>query len=84
MPVIEFVRFLATRYSNLLRIDHNNVIAHVNMWRIHDLVLATQTMCDGGCKTTESVFRGVNNEPVVLNILLSRAFRPHESSVPDF
>ena len=65
MVVIHFVGRLRARHSNLLAVDHDDVIAHVHVRCVLGLVLAAQTMRDLNRQTPESLVFCVNDKPIV-------------------
>ena len=64
---IFFLVHLQARKTNLIGIDHNDVIATVNMGCIRRLVLATQNMCNAGTQTPDYLTLSVYDVPFALN-----------------
>ena len=59
MLVIDLVFFLITGHADFLRIDDDDVVTGIHVWRIFRLVLAAQTRCNLGRKTSQGLPIGV-------------------------
>jgi len=55
--MIQFVLFLSAGYVDFFRVYDNDVVAGVNVGRVHGLMLATQAMGDFTCQTSERLVR---------------------------
>lgn len=64
--VVHFIGGLGTGNTNLLGIDHDDVVTGINMRSVFGLVLATQAGSDLGGQTTQSLTSSVDNVPVAL------------------
>ncbi len=64
MPVVELVLELSAGHANLLGVDHDNIVAGIDMWRVLGLVLTTQAPRDFGRKAAERLAIGVDEIPI--------------------
>ncbi len=67
MGVINLVGGLGTGNTHLLGIDHDDVVAGINVRSVFRLVLATQAASDFGCQTTQGLAGSVDDKPVALD-----------------
>ena len=51
----------------LVSVDHDDVVARIDMRRVFGLVLAAQAQCDFGCKAAEHLIAAIDHVPVALN-----------------
>src|SRR5690606_24417314 len=65
--VVLLVSGLGAGHTNLLCIDHDDVVAGIDVRGVFRLVFATQTGGDFGSQTTQSLASGVDDVPVALN-----------------
>ncbi len=65
--VIHFVLCLITANAYFLRIDHNNIVASINMRSVLRLVLAAQTSGNLSGHTAQSFTFCINNKPVAFD-----------------
>src|SRR5438309_678265 len=64
MVVVDLVGELAPGDTDLLRIDHPDVVAHVHVRAVVSLVLALEAMSDLRGQPPERVVAGVDDEPI--------------------
>jgi hypothetical protein len=62
--VIELVGQLAAGDADLAGVDHDDVIARVDVRRISGLVLAAQARSELRCQATEGLVRRVDHVPI--------------------
>src|SRR2546429_9222752 len=64
MVVVDLVGELAPGDTDLLRIDHHDVVAHVHVRAVVSLVLALEAMSDLRGQPPERLVAGVDDEPI--------------------
>src|SRR5213082_731240 len=64
MVVVDLVGELAPGDTDLLRIDHHDVVAHVHVRAVVSLVLALEAMSDLRGQPPERFVAGVDDEPI--------------------
>jgi len=75
--VVHLVVQLGASDGNLLRVDHDDIIASVDVRSELGLMLAAQTAGDLGRQTTERLVRCINHEPIALDAFRLGAERFH-------
>ncbi|MCY1416353.1 hypothetical protein D9M71_318580 [compost metagenome] len=65
--VVHLVGSFGAGHTHLLGIDHDDVVASVNVRGVFRLVLATQTQGDFSSQTTQGLTSSIDDEPVALN-----------------
>ncbi|MNY63760.1 hypothetical protein D3C86_2007650 [compost metagenome] len=68
MPVVLLVGVLLARKHGLLGVDHDDVVAIVNMRREGGFVLAAQAVRDDGSEATDNEAFGVDDDPLLLHL----------------
>ena len=64
VAVVHLVRPLVPGNTYLFRVDDNNVVAGVDVRRVHRLVLPAQPQRDFRCQPTQSFISSINELPV--------------------
>ena len=77
MVVIYFIGLFTARYPDLIGIDHNNVVASIDMWGVLGLMFATQAAGDFCRQSAQDLVCGINHVPVTLDCLRLCAERLH-------
>ena len=77
VAVVGFSLRLVTGYLDFLCIDHDDVVAGINVRGKFGLMLTTQAASNLGCQTTERFVRSVDNVPVALDGLRLSTERLH-------
>ena len=62
--VISFLCGLVASHTNFLRVNHNDVIAGINVGSIFWFMLTAQACCNFHCQTTQSFTLGVYDKPI--------------------
>ncbi len=66
---VDLGAFLIASEHDLISVDHDDVIATVNVGREDRLVLTTEKLCCFDCDLTEHLIGGVDHIPFALNVL---------------
>ena len=69
VAIVLLVFGLVAGDAQLLDIDHDDVIAGIDVRREDGLVLAAQTVCDLGSQAAEHLVRRIDDKPVVLDFM---------------
>ena len=69
VAAIELLVALHAGENNLFAVDHNDVIAHVDVGRVEGVQLAGEDGGGDGGEASEGLARGVNDKPLALNVL---------------
>jgi hypothetical protein len=80
VPVVELVLALAQRDVELGGVDHDDVVAHVDVRRPDRLVLAPQQRGDLGRDAPEALALGIDDEPRALDVGRFGGEGPHGGS----
>lgn len=75
--VILLLRQLVAGDADLLGIDHNDVIAGVDVWTVDSLVFATQPHGDLGRKPTQHLVGCVDHKPITAHLARLRKYCSH-------
>ena len=75
--VILLLRQLVAGDADLLGIDHNDVIAGVDVWTVNSLVFATQPHRDLGRKPTQHLVGCVDHKPIAAHLARLRKYCSH-------
>ena len=67
VTVVRLLARLFSRQLELVSIDHDDVVARIDMRRVFGLVLAAQAECDFGSKAAEHLVAAIDHVPVALN-----------------
>ena len=67
MAIVNFIRVLFSSYADFLCIDHDDVIAGIEIRRILGIVFSTQAVCDFRCEPAEYFVGSVDNVPIAFN-----------------
>jgi len=69
VTAIELLIALHAGENNLFAVDHDNVIAHVDVGRVEGVQLAGEDGGGDGGEASEGLAGGVNDKPLALNVL---------------
>ena len=69
VTAIELLVALHAGENNLFAVDHDDVIAHVDVGRVEGVQLAGEDGGGDGGEASEGLARGVNDKPLALNVL---------------
>ena len=77
VPEVRLLIGFLTGQTNLLGVDHHDVVACIEMRRIHRLTLTADDARDFSCKPTQRLIRCVYEPPMVLDFCCFWCVRSH-------